>query len=854
MIFLKRKKGWDTAVIIAVIYFILGIIWLIYSGNTKPENQSGIINNFFFHNLSGILYFLGISGLLSLLIYKQITNRDQQINKLKKNNYLLNQFTGKSTGLNIFIIDKNGTIIFSRGDNIIWPGKKSSELEGSNIFKNPFKSNDIGSFTGFYRNLWNVKQNLKQEINISGQLYEIQGSIILSDFENELSYDVALLIFKDITQVKRNDDLVKSEKAIHDQKIREFNMLLTQAQALNENQHLIIDNLFNGIILFSIDPFGAPGRIKEINKAACNILGLSTEDCDEDSLKKVLKFDSSFDSSKVFENDYRQIKQVIVRCKTASALKPEIKSIELIGKHLSSPTGSFILFIVRDIKTEVQVRLNNLTLNLFSLLGGLSQGVMLIKKDGACYFVNNFMKEILKDNKAEWENINLSDLATQGTDIDISGYFKRCLDGEIIEIPEYKLTIHKNRRFSSILYPISNDAGDVEIILRLVNDITSVNNEENKLQILKEYSNESNLLRTVFLSNLSHEIRTPMNGILGFIDILENEGLNESQNTYLKYIRQSFDALLDMLNLLFEISQIENKKVVIQSEWFELTDLSKEIEKYAEEQLIKKGKTKTTFTLVPPKRNESGNIFNDKGKLLSIWKILINNAVKFTPQGNIEAGIKMVDDEQLEFWVSDTGVGIKAFNINAIFLPFATFNHSKHLIFGGLGLGLPIARAYTELLGGKIDVKSEESTGSRFIVKIPLKKGVVLLQKKKSAYPIRRKLLVVQHGFESAGDIISYLGNFGVEVIHVQTGTYAIELLLDQKDIDLVISDTRLSDMNGMELLKAVKRMRPNLPVLAQTSFLIAEEKNQYINSGFDDYLVKPINKSILHSWIKNGN
>jgi CheY-like chemotaxis protein len=344
-----------------------------------------------------------------------------------------------------------------------------------------------------------------------------------------------------------------------------------------------------------------------------------------------------------------------------------------------------------------------------------------------------------------------------------------------------------------------------------------------------------------------------MNGIQGFVELLENENLNQTQWKYLQYIRQSSENLLNMLNALIEMSQLENKEVTIYKKWVDIQEIRTEIESFVKDESEKLGRTNLKIKEDIPNYQGLKQVFTDKDKIIKIWKILIGNALKFTQQGIIEYGLTLDDDGKFEFWTSDTGIGIKAYNLNAVFLPFASFNISDQVVFGGLGLGLSIARAYTDLLGGEIFIESKELEGSRFTVSLPLTLMGDSMQEEITLSPLLEKIMIVQHGIDGSNELIENLESLGVKTIYVQNGAMAIEILMEQEDIDMVICDTRLSDMDGIELIRVIKRIRKRIPVIAQTFFFINEERKKYLNAGFEDYLLKPINKSLLYSWITKG-
>jgi signal transduction histidine kinase/CheY-like chemotaxis protein/PAS domain-containing protein len=826
-------------------------LWIFISDRTTPEWLESPDGQLLFQTLKGGFFVLTTSLLLYYLILKQVHNRNQLIHLLKTNNNLLNQILDKNIGVDILIINDADEIAFARGDSKIWSGKSTSELLGLKLNNNLMNGFDFESFNKLYTQLWESRTDIEQEINISGFWYKMHGAIIKYKIESEVDKDMVLLIFMNVSNEKSLEDEVKSNLGQNEQNIRKITQLGDQLKEADERFKVLADNLYNGIILCTANHNGAPGRIIEINSVAKNIFDKNGDGTDLDRLKDVMIFDDEYDAAMLFENDYRQKKQVVIKSKVSDSNSQ--KPIELIGRLLSTQTSTYIVIIIRDIQKETETQVNSLNLDFNTILNSFTLGVMLIKPDGRCFFINQYMKDHLNMDLSINEEINLANLAILGGDIDISQYFSRCMEGEIVQIPHHPLGHNQKNKFGSTLYPIKNSKGKTEAVLRITTDVSFVYDFEEKLRNQKTSIEESTKLRTVFLSNLSHEIRTPMNGIQGFVELLENENLNQTQWKYLQYIRQSSENLLDMLNALIEMSQLENKEVTIYKKWVDIQEIRTEIESYVKDESEKLGRTNLKIKEDIPNYQGLKQVFTDKDKIIKIWKILIGNALKFTQQGVIEYGLTLDDDGKFEFWTSDTGIGIKAYNLNAVFLPFASFNISEQVVFGGLGLGLSIARAYTDLLGGEIFIESKEMEGSRFTVSLPLTLMGDSMQEEITLSPLLEKIMIVQHGIDGSNELIENLESLGVKTIYVQNGAMAIEILMEQEDIDMVICDTRLSDMDGIELIRVIKRIRKRIPVIAQTFFFINEERKKYLNAGFEDYLLKPINKSLLYSWITKG-
>ncbi|WP_372950186.1 sensor histidine kinase [Mariniphaga sp.] len=227
----------------------------------------------------------------------------------------------------------------------------------------------------------------------------------------------------------------------------------------------------------------------------------------------------------------------------------------------------------------------------------------------------------------------------------------------------------------------------------------------------REKAEESDRLKSVFLANMSHEIRTPMNGILGFVRLLEETDVSEENyKNYIGYVKKSSERLLDTINDIIEISKIESKEATLNLTEVDLNETINFLYGFFQPAARKKD---LQFKLYNSFSEEKVLIYTDKNKLESVLSNFIKNGIKFTHEGFIEFGCQRKNNSFL-FWVKDTGIGIPKDRQEAIFERFIQSDLTVTKPYEGSGLGLSIAKAYAELLGGKVWLESEEGTGSTF--------------------------------------------------------------------------------------------------------------------------------------------
>jgi len=287
------------------------------------------------------------------------------------------------------------------------------------------------------------------------------------------------------------------------------------------------------------------------------------------------------------------------------------------------------------------------------------------------------------------------------------------------DILEYELSIvRKNKEIRHIKVSRKEVLWDGFKHFQVINqDITEQKKLTEDLIAAKVHAEESDRLKTAFLSNISHEIRTPMNGILGFAELLKESHLSDDlQQSYIKIIEESGDRMLKIINDLVDISRIESGQMNVHLSEMNVIGFIDLLYSFFKNEVDQKGLQLFYKNQLSEKEL---NITSDKDKLFVILSHLIKNAIKFTDKGSIEIGYVFKPNE-LEFFVKDTGVGISQDQKDIVFERFRQGSEMFTRHYEGVGLGLSISKAYIEMLGGKIRVESELGKGSTFFISIPI--------------------------------------------------------------------------------------------------------------------------------------
>ena len=370
--------------------------------------------------------------------------------------------------------------------------------------------------------------------------------------------------------------------------------------------------------------------------------------------------------------------------------------------------------------------------------------------------------------------------------------------------------------------------------------------QKTELRLAKEKAEESDLLKSAFLANMSHEIRTPMNGILGFVELLKEPILTgEELHEYISIIEQSGKRMLNIINDIISISKIEAGQTEVVTSETNINDQIKYIYTFFKPEAERKGvKLFYKTGLSDPKAIAK----TDREKIYAVYTNLVKNAIKFTNRGFVELGYEK-KGKSLEFYVRDTGVGIRQDQQDIIFERFRQASESLSRGYEGAGLGLAISKAYVEMLGGKIWVESELGKGSIFYFSIPFNQQLInvttpvtVVSNAIETLNIRRLKILIAEDDDASNLLFSKLiRSFGREILKVRTGRDAVDACKNNSDIDLVLMDIQMPEMNGYEATRLIRKFNQDVIIIAQTAMGLKGEKERAQEAGCTDFLPKPI-------------
>ena len=400
--------------------------------------------------------------------------------------------------------------------------------------------------------------------------------------------------------------------------------------------------------------------------------------------------------------------------------------------------------------------------------------------------------------------------------------------------------------------PIRDAQGIVTNYVILSEDITHRKRMEVDLIAAKEKAEENDRLKTAFLNNLSHEIRTPLNAVVGYAQMLTiNDPSPDKIRAYSEIIQQGSHQLLSIMDNIITMAIIETGQVKINKKKCNLNKLLNAVYnqlKFKAE--LKKIKLESSALF---SRYES-EVEIDETKVVQVLSNLVENAIKYTDFGFVKFGCSVTGTE-IQFFVEDSGRGIPIELTDVIFERFRQgIDHSER-VEEGLGLGLSISKSYVEFMGGELKLESKVNHGSKFTFSVPYKAVVADAVSHSNSTNLnlssRKTILIVDDVKINFFLVEEILREQDVALIYSSNGPNAIEVVAGNAPLDLVLMDIKMPGMDGYTATREIKKIKPELPVIAQTAYALAGDRQKSVENGCSDYITKPITRQSLFELLK---
>jgi signal transduction histidine kinase/ActR/RegA family two-component response regulator len=376
---------------------------------------------------------------------------------------------------------------------------------------------------------------------------------------------------------------------------------------------------------------------------------------------------------------------------------------------------------------------------------------------------------------------------------------------------------------------------------------------EKKLLDVMQGFEKANKAKSVFLSNMSHELRTPLNGIIGTTNLLMHETATTSQKKYFDVLMHTSDHMLHLINHILDFSKINESKINLDRNIFNLKHtLTKLCRVYVAQDI--KEQVSFKFEIDPALDKE---IISDDLRIKQVLYNLLSNAFKFTKNGTVTLKAILLDTNSekmtVRFTVKDTGIGIKLEQIEKIFESFEQADNSTTRNFGGTGLGLSISKQLVGLFGSQLEVESEYEKGSTFWFDAELEINKAIASQEEEQANTKNlsgvRVLVAEDNKVNRMVLLTFLKKWNVEFTACVNGLQALEEYR-KASYDLILMDLEMPEMDGYTAITEIRKTDNSIPVIAFTAALYDNMAADLKSKGFNDYLHKPFNPKDLYNKI----
>ncbi len=390
------------------------------------------------------------------------------------------------------------------------------------------------------------------------------------------------------------------------------------------------------------------------------------------------------------------------------------------------------------------------------------------------------------------------------------------------------------------------DTGVKDYLICTLMDVTTYDKIKRDLAKAKEKADDLEKNKNMLLKHISHEIRTPMNAIIGYSELLNIGNLTfDKRIEYVNIIKEEGVYLLRLIDDIAEFAKMETGKVRINKSPCNIELMLHEVLTICNQHKAISNKSHLEIRVNYPEKR--GIItYTDSGRLQQLIINLVRHSINHTAKGFIEIGYKYGAENKIDFYIKDTSDDRSREQMKKSFTDDLTFFGK----YEGSGLELTISRNLIKLLGGKISIESIHDKGSTYTFSIPYEKipdtyHEALPEEEFRIPPYKWKdkvILIAEDDDVNYKFLEAVLHDTDVQILRANTGYQAIELCRSSIKIDIILMDIKMPELNGLEATRKIREFDPSTPIIAQSAFIMEDEKNVYIEAGISDHIDKPIN------------
>lgn len=484
-------------------------------------------------------------------------------------------------------------------------------------------------------------------------------------------------------------------------------------------------------------------------------------------------------------------------------------------------------------------------------------GVFVVDETGKYIDVNTAGTELTGYTREEFENLSIHDfILPEEEEYALNAFRQMIQENKPMNIDtQYKRKDGELRHWDVNAIRIGSNR-----FLGFSHDITERKKNEQELLLAKTRAEESDRLKSAFLATVSHELRTPLNHILGFSDLIPELTKESEVIEFSNYINKSGMYLMEIIEDIFNLAMIEQKQIKIRKNEVFIRDIFLDLKKQLQEALADSNKTDVIdleFSI--DKELVTQKVITDKPKIIQAVSNILKNAVKYTHQGTISLKIELQNENLLRISVTDTGIGIPADKLDIIFDFFRQGDDSHTREYGGVGIGLALARKIADALEGRIEVSTQVGKGSVFVFNVPVsniakqKESALFIESKTKLPNLASKYILVAEDDGTSMELIGLLLKpLNCVVLKAWNGAEALQMVRENQHIDLVFMDLKMPVMDGFISTQEIRKINQDVPVIALTAHALSSEKKRAMEAGCNDLITKPINRNLLYKLLEN--